>query len=44
MHTISVNKMNLATQKLKPNKKHYLISVHSVISLNNFFKGRITKN
>ena len=32
MHTIRVNKMNLATQKLKPNEKFYLISVHSVIS------------
>ena len=31
MHTIRVNKMNLAAQKLKPNEK-YLISVHSVTS------------
>ena len=36
--------MNLATQKLKPNEKYYLISVHSVTSSNNFFNGSITKN
>ena len=32
MHRIRLNKMNLATQKLKPDEKYYLISVHSVIS------------
>ena len=29
--------MNLATQKLKPNEKYYLISVHSVRYLLDYF-------